>query len=76
MVEDVLTGEYRHVASAYLTYVAVDMKGNPLVVPQLAPETEHQKRRFADAGKRRELNSVEVKRKKELRASLSPDWYV
>ncbi|SNS92006.1 Acyl-CoA hydrolase [Granulicella rosea] len=76
MVEDILSGQYRHVASAYLTYVAVDMTGKSVEVPQLVPETEHQKRRFEDAGKRRELNSVEVKRKKELRASLAPDWYV
>jgi acyl-CoA hydrolase len=76
MVEDVVTQSYRHVSSAYLTYVAVDMQGNPVAVPQLLAETEHQKRRFEDAGKRRELNSVEVKRKRELRAALKPDWYV
>jgi acyl-CoA hydrolase len=76
MVEDIVTQRYRHVASAYLTYVAVDMQGNPVSVPPLLPETEHQKRRYEDAGKRRERNAFEVKRKKELRAALEPNWYV
>src|ERR1700742_347443 len=49
MVEDVLRGGgLRHVSSAYLTYVAVDLKGNKLPVPQVVPETHHQKRRYED----------------------------
>src|SRR5215467_12157905 len=35
MVEDVREGRFRHVSSAYLTYVAVGMDGKSLVVPQL-----------------------------------------
>src|ERR1700761_3038693 len=50
MVEDLLgSGRMRHVASAYLTYVAVDMMGKKLDVPPVLPETEHQKRRYEDA---------------------------
>ena len=52
MVEDVREQRLRHVSSAYLTFVAVDREGNRLVVPQVVPETEHQKRRFEDAGRR------------------------
>jgi len=43
----------KHVSSAYLTYVAVDQTGKGLLVPQLIMETEHQMRRFEDAGRRR-----------------------
>ena len=77
MVEDVLgSGGTRHVASAYLTYVAMDMMGKKIDVPQVAPETNHQKRRFEDAAKRREMRTGEVLRKKELRAAMGNIWNV
>jgi acyl-CoA hydrolase len=76
MVEDVREQRLRHVSSAYLTFVAVDREGNRLVVPQVAPETEHQKRRFEDAGRRREMRAGETQRKKEMRASLGAGWHV
>src|SRR5215472_18506354 len=76
MVEDVRQQRLRHVSSAYLTFVAVDKDGNKLEVPQVIPETEHQKRRYEDAGRRRELRAGETQRKKELRAALPPEWHV
>ncbi|MDE3105584.1 MAG: acyl-CoA thioesterase [Acidobacteriota bacterium] len=76
MVEDVQAQELRHVSSAYLTYVAVDSEGNHLVVPELVPETEHQKRRYEDAGRRRELRKAETLRKRELRSALPQGWYI
>jgi len=68
MVEDVREQKLRHVSSAYLTFVAVDQAGQRLVVPALIPETEHQKRRYEDAARRREMRSEETQRKKEMRA--------
>ncbi len=53
-VEDLLTGETRHTSSAYLTFVALDADGKRVPIPQAIPETEDEKRRFEDAGKRRE----------------------
>lgn len=76
MVEDVREQRFRHVSSAYLTYVAVDQQGRGLVVPQLIPETEHQKRRFEDAGRRREMRGGETQRRKEMRATLPAGWYI
>src|SRR5258708_5918243 len=76
MVEDVREQKLRHVSSAYLTYVAVDQEGNRLVVPRVVPETEHQRRRFEDAGRRREMRAGETQRKKEMRASLGAGWHV
>ena len=75
MVEDVRAQRLRHVSSAYLTFVAVDTTGQRIEVPQVLPETEHQQRRFEDAGRRREMRSDETRRKKELRAALTPDWH-
>jgi acyl-CoA hydrolase len=76
MVEDVRQNRLRHVSSAYLTYVAVDMDGGRLVVPQVVPETDHQKRRFEDAGRRREMRADETLRKKEIRATLGAEWHI
>jgi acyl-CoA hydrolase len=76
MVEDVEAQRLRHVSSAYLTFVAVDRQGNRLIVPQVVPETEHQRRRYEDAGRRRELRAGETQRKKELRAALAPEWHL
>ncbi len=76
MVEDVRgSGGLRHVSSAYLTYVAVDLQGNRLVVPQVVPESAHQMRRFEDAARRREMRAGEAVRKRELRAVLGSVWH-
>jgi acyl-CoA hydrolase len=76
MVEDVREQRFKHVSSAYLTYVAVDHQGRGLTVPHLIPETEHQKRRFEDAGRRREMRAGETQRRKEMRTSLPAGWYI
>jgi acyl-CoA hydrolase len=76
MVEDVREQKLRHVSSAYLTFVAVDAAGRTIEVPQVIPETAHQIRRYEDAGRRREMRSPEVHRKKELRATLTPEWHL
>ena len=76
MVEDIVGQRWRHVSSAYLTFVAVDRDGSRLVVPQVLPETEHQTRRYEDAARRRELRAGETHRKKEMRAMLGDEWHV
>ena len=76
MVEDALDQTLRHVSTAYVTYVAVDRDGRPVPVPCVIPETEHQKRRFADAGRRREGRAEETQRAKEIRAALGAGWHV
>ena len=76
MVEDVREQKLRHVSSAYITFVAVDRAGEPLVVPQLELETDHQRRRFEDAGRRREMRAGETLRRKRLRDELTADWHL
>jgi len=51
--EDMMTGELFHVASAYLTFVAIGDDGRPKKVPPIRPETEAEKRRFDEAAERR-----------------------
>ena len=52
--EDSVTGNTRHVVSAYLTFVALDDSGKPRSVPDVLPETKVQKRRFDEAQVRRD----------------------
>lgn len=52
--ENLMTGEVKHTTSAYLTFVAVDGKGGKISVAQLIPETEDEKRRYEQAGARRQ----------------------
>ena len=53
-VEDLISGAERHVSSAYLTFVAVDKAGRGVPVPPIVAETEEEKRRYEEAGARRE----------------------
>jgi len=62
--ENLLTGEVRHTASAYLTYVALDKSGRPTPLPPLILETEEEKRRNREAQQRRELRLKERNREK------------
>ncbi|MGZ4816202.1 MAG: acyl-CoA thioesterase [Terriglobales bacterium] len=62
-VENYITGTHRVVSTAYLTFVAVDRHGRHLPVPPVIPETEEEKRRYEDAGRRREHRMAERARK-------------
>jgi len=59
--ENVFTGEVRHTASAYLTFVALDKDGKPRPVPPLILETEDDKRRNREAQARKQARVRERK---------------
>ncbi len=59
--ENVFTGEVRHTASAYLTFVSLDAAGKPQPVPPVIPETEEEKRRNTEAQARRQVRIQEKK---------------
>ena len=52
--EKLLTGEQRHTCSAYLTFVALDDNRRPTPITPVIPETEDERRRFEEAGARRQ----------------------
>lgn len=52
--EDPKTGIKTHVATSYLTFVALENDGKPGLVPPVIPETDVEKRRFEYAKLRRE----------------------
>jgi len=59
MAEDLLTGEQRHTASAYLTFVALGKNGRPASVPPLDLLTREEMRRNREALARRETRLAE-----------------
>jgi acyl-CoA hydrolase len=74
-VENTIAGTQRHVASAFLTFVAVDKQGRPVPVPGLRPESDEEKRNYEDAGRRREhrqqVRAESLKRAAETAANQS-----
>jgi acyl-CoA hydrolase len=68
-VEHTIDGTLRHVASAYLTFVAVDPQGRRVRVPPLQSVTEEDQRRYQDAGRRRAQGEQERERKKSAQSS-------
>ncbi|PID74131.1 MAG: acyl-CoA thioesterase [Desulfobacterales bacterium] len=64
--EDLMTGEIRHTASAYLTFVSLDETGRPRLLPPYEPETEEECRRHRAALKR-----MRIHKKKRLRRANS-----
>jgi len=63
-VENYLHDDCQHVSSAYLTFVAVDGGGRHVEVPAVVPETEEQRRRYEDAGKRRAMRREHLERRR------------
>ena len=62
--ENLFTGERRHTASAYLTYVALDKDGRPMPSPALILETDDEMRRNLEAKTRRETRLAEKTKEK------------
>lgn len=53
--EDVLSGQVRHISTAYFVYVATDEHGHPTPVRPLDVATAEQQRRWQDAERRRNI---------------------
>jgi acyl-CoA hydrolase len=76
-VEDPVTGKKVKANEAIYTFVAVDQNGSPLPVPELVPETEEEKLRFASALRRKQLSLILAGKMKpedatELKALFAP----
>jgi uncharacterized protein (TIGR00369 family) len=62
--ENLISGNKRHTASAYLTYVALDRDSRPMPLAPLILETEEEMRRNREAKARRETRLAEKKKEK------------
>jgi acyl-CoA hydrolase len=65
-VENYISDTAQHVASAYLTFVAIDSAGQHLKVAPVVPESQEQQRRYDDAGRRREIRRTELERRRRV----------
>lgn len=62
--EDMLSGETRHAATAYMTFVAMGEGGKPCALPTLERETPEDQRRFRQAEARRKARREERQRER------------
>jgi acyl-CoA hydrolase len=65
-VENYIADDCQHVSSAYLTFVAIDAGGRRLQVPAIIPESDDQRRRYDDAGRRRDIRRNELERRRNM----------
>lgn len=69
LVEHQVTGEKKKANQAIFIFVAIDQLGRPIEVPQLVPETEEEKERYAAALRRKQLSLILAGRMKPKDAS-------
>ena len=69
--ENLLTGKKTHLASAYLTFVALDENKKPAKVPPLKLESEEDIRRNKEAIARKELRLSEKRKESECQIDSS-----
>lgn len=76
IAEDMLTGERRIAATAFLTFVALGEDKRPVKVPQVVPETEEEKLLFSGGQERAEIRKARKMKSKELaaRIPLTKPW--
>jgi uncharacterized protein (TIGR00369 family) len=71
--ENLLSGEVRHIASAYLTFVSLDEKHRPKEVPELVFHTEEQCRRNREAIERNNMRKMEKQKEKSKDSPCLPE---
>lgn len=60
--ENMVSGEVRHIASAYLTFVCLGEDRRPMGVPPLILENDEERRRNGEAAERRNMRFLEKKK--------------
>ncbi|MBM7585514.1 acyl-CoA hydrolase [Bacillus pakistanensis] len=66
IAEDMITGERRMAATAFLTFVALDENKNPMKVPDIEPVTEEEKFLYESGKERADMRRNRRKHSKEL----------
>jgi len=76
IAEDMLNGERRIAATAFLTFVALDEDKRPVEVPSIIPETEEEEFLYNTGKERAEMRKLRRQKSKELAAyiSLEKPW--
>ncbi|MCP3032035.1 acyl-CoA thioesterase [Halobacillus sp. A1] len=66
IAEDMISGERRMAATAFLTFVALDEDKKPTKVPEISPETEEEQFLYKSGKERAETRRIRRKHSKEL----------
>jgi acyl-CoA hydrolase len=73
IAEDMMNGERRIAATAFLTFVALDENKRPVEVPGIIPETEEEKFLYQTGKERAEIRKLRRRKSKELADYISLD---
>ncbi|MDF2855913.1 MAG: acyl-CoA thioester hydrolase [Neobacillus sp.] len=73
IAENLITGNRKIAATAFLTFVALDENGKPTKVPRIVPETKEEKALFETGPDRAAKRKEHRKRSKELAAFFTTD---
>jgi acyl-CoA hydrolase len=73
IAENLISGDRKIAATAFLTFVALDEKGKPTKVPGIIPETEEEKTLFETGKARAEKRKEHRKSSKELANVMTID---
>ncbi len=73
IAEDMLSGQRRMAATAFLTFVALDENKRPVEVPPILPETEEEKFLFETGQERAETRKARRTKSKQLAAYITVD---
>ena len=68
--ENSITGEHRHILSAYFTFVALDDDGKPTRIPPIRLENDQQRQRYEEAQLRRDYRLKHAEAIKAYREGL------
>jgi acyl-CoA hydrolase len=73
IAEDMMNGNRRIAATAFLTFVALDENKRPVEVPSIIPETEEEAFLYETGKERAEMRKLRRQKSKELAAYISLD---
>ncbi|ALC82975.1 MULTISPECIES: acyl-CoA thioesterase [Bacillus] len=66
IAEDMMSGERRIAATAFLTFVALDENKKPIEVPSIIPETEEEQYLYETGKERAEIRKLRREKSREL----------
>jgi acyl-CoA hydrolase len=71
IAENLITGDRKIAATAFLTFVALDKNRKPTKVPSIIPETEEEKKLYETGKERAEKRKAHRKSSKELASFIT-----
>ncbi|WP_058306568.1 acyl-CoA thioesterase [Gracilibacillus massiliensis] len=73
IAEDLETGNRRHAATAFFTFVAIGPDKKPAHVPKVIPESKEEKYLYETSSERVKIRDIKRKQSKELISNISLD---